>query len=152
MTTPERLRARQRRELRAIVVIGILLVGLGAAQLATYVHFKQLDQRQRSCIAQNLGGLIGSLTVRGEIASRESRAARLESRANRLESRALNQEFLPRAFAATTQTEVFEAYGAYRVQLSKVNAMRAKVDNRRQQIKVDRAGTPIPDFPAGRCE
>lgn len=151
MTTPERFKRRQQLELRGLIVLGVLLLTLGGAQLATYVHFQRVSQAQRTCLADNFSGLVASLTARGDIATRDARAARLESRANRLESRA-NNRFYRDAFASTSQADILDAYGTYRVTMSQVNEMRAKVDNRRDHIKQERAASPIPDFPEGRCD
>lgn len=152
MTTPENLKRRQQRELRGLIVVGLAVLVVGIAQLGTYIHFQRANHSQRTCIATNVGGLVTSLVARGAIAARESKATRLESKATRLESKALNIDFLPKAFAATSQAELFKAYARYRIELVQVNKMRTAVDNRRAQIAKDRDLHPIPAFPEGRCE
>lgn len=143
MTTPERLRRRQRREEILLIVLG-LLVG------ATSIYFHGQDVNQRQCFADNFTQLSSSLSGRSDIAGREARAAKLESTATRLES-AANNDFYKAAFASTSQAEVRDAYRDYQVAAAKVNRMRAKVDHRRERIAVDRAEHPIPDFPEGTC-
>lgn len=144
MTTPERLRRRQRRE-------EVLLIGLGILVGIVSIYFHGQDVKQRDCIASNFGELTSSLNTRGEIAAREARAAQLEAKATRLESKA-NNAFYKAAFSSTDTAEVFDAYGAYRVTIAQVNAMRIKVDHRRNAIAEDRADNPIPDFPRGTCD
>lgn len=127
----------------------LLLLGLAVGLVSIYFHGQ--DVKQRDCFLGKFTDLSSSLTARGEIAQREARAARLEAKATRLESKA-NNDFYKAAFASTSQAEVFDAYGAYRVALHEVNDMRMKVDHRRERIAEDRTANPIPAFPAGSCD
>ena len=144
MTTPERQRRRVRRIGWGLIILGIV-VGL----VSWYFHGQDVEQRH--CVTNTVRALTKSLDARSDIAARESRATKMEGRATRLESKA-NNDFYRQAFASSSQAEVFDAYGRYRVSLAKVNAMRAKVDNRREHIAEDRADHPIPAFPAGTCD
>lgn len=144
MTTPERLRRRQRIEGTFLVIIGILLV-------VSTLWFRHQDEQQRACFTTKFSELTSNLSARGALASREARAALQESRATRLESRA-NSDFYRQAFAATSTEDVFEAYAQYRVTLATVNEKRAKVTEKRAEIKREREANPIPDFPEGTCD
>lgn len=143
MTTPERLRRRQRIEGTFLVIIGLLLI-------VSTLWFRYQDHQQRTCLATNFGNLRSALEVRGDLANRDSRANRLETAAARIEARSLNK-FLVAAFAATDQSGVLEAYGDYRVSVMKAAEIRERVDRRREQIRKEREGTPIPAFPEGTC-
>jgi hypothetical protein len=144
MTTPERLRRRQRIEGTFIALIGIFLV-------LSSLYSRHQYSTQRDCMAVNFGQLTDSLTARADLAAREAKVSRLESEATRLESRANNQ-FYKRAFAATDRSAVFAAYGKYRVRMAEVADMRATVDRRRLHLSAKRDANPIPAFPAGTCE
>ncbi len=144
MTTPEAFRRRQRREGYALIFLGII-VSLGFGFLS------HQQRQQGDCVVKNFSNLSASLTARGGIASRESRAARIEGRATRLESKA-NNDFYKAAFSAADTADVFDAYGRYRVALAHVQTLRQQVDKRRERIATDRAQNPIPAFPEGTCE
>lgn len=144
MTTPERLRRRERRNGYALIVLGIV-IGLVS------IYFHQQDAAQRRCISEQFSKLSTALTVRGDLAKREARATHKEANAQKLESKA-NQMFYRDAFSSATQAGVFDAYGQYRVTIHAVNQERAHVQAMRERIKAARANTPIPDFPAGTCD
>lgn len=130
MTTPERLRRRQRREEILLIVLGIL-VGL------TAIYFHGQDVKQRECIAENAATLNTVLTKRGELADQESRANRAESAATR--------QLIIDAFASETRQEAFAAF-------RRAQEGWAEVDKDRQRIARQREANPIPDFPEGICD
>ena len=145
MTTPERLRRRQRREEILLILLGVV-VGL------TSIYFHGQDVKQRECISDNFSDLSASLSVRSDVAQREARAARLEAEATRLESRA-NSDFYAAVAASLGDHPAFvDAYGDYRALMREVKTTRALVDHRRERIAQDRADNPIPGFPEGTCQ
>ena len=144
MTTPERLRRRQRIE-------GVFLIIVGLAVVVSSLYFRHQDQQQRSCLTSTVGGIVDALNARGEIATRQAQVAKRESNVARLESNATRRLFRE-GFAAEDQAALFAAYGQYRITLSVVDAKRERIDEKRAQIEEDRAKNPYPDFPAGTCE
>jgi hypothetical protein len=103
MTTPERLRRRQRREGVAVIVIGVLLIFQGW-------YFQNEDQDQRDCTREQIQQLVETLEKRGGLAQRES-----DNTAS----------VLLTASEATNGDEVAEALQEYRVESAKIKAARA---------------------------
>lgn len=68
MTTPERLRRRQRIEGSLLVVIGILM-------LLQSAYFTGQDRQQQECLQKNFVALSEALDVRSELTRRETAAA-----------------------------------------------------------------------------
>lgn len=130
MTTPERLRRRQRIEGTFLLIIGVLWA------LST-LWFRYQDIEQRECLATNFGRFNDALTVRGELTEREAEATRMESQAERT--------LFADVFSSTTAAESRAAYAAYLDRLEEVDALRAEIRQARKE-------TPIPDFPAGTCD
>lgn len=130
MTTPERLRRRQRIEGWFLVVIGIGLV-------VSTIYFRHEDMDQRACQAANFEKQNQVLQARSELGTREANVARLESRATRILFRD--------GFAAKNQADLFAAYGDYRERI-------ATIDESRKKIAKERRATPVPDFPKGTCD
>ena len=130
MTTPERLRRRQRRE-------EILLILLGVAVGLVSIYFHQRDVDSRQCMAHNFSDLSSALSVRGDLAAKDSAANEAESAATR--------QLIIDAFAAKNRQEAFAAF-------HKAQEGWAKVDKQRAQIQKEREANPIPDFPAGTCD
>lgn len=151
MTTPERLRRRQRRESSFIALVGLAVLVSSLWLNSQDAAQQREDQTQRECIARNFTDLSEALNARAELAKKDARASRIEAEANRLESRA-NNEFYRGAFAATGTAEVLDAYGDYRVTMAQVAEMRSKVDRRRMHIADERERNPIPPFPVGTCD
>lgn len=129
MTTPERLRRRQRREEILLIVLGIL-VGL------TAIYFHGEDVKQRECIAENTAALNTVLTKRGELAEQESAANQAESSTTR--------KLIIDAFASDSRQEAFAAF-------KKAQDGWAEIDKDRKRIARQRDANPIPDFPEGTC-
>jgi hypothetical protein len=129
VTTPERLRRRQRREEILLIVLGIL-VGV------TAIYFHGQDVKQRECIASNTADLNSVLTKRGELAAQESRVNAAESAATR--------QLIVDAFASKDRQEAFAAF-------RKAQHGWEQVDKDRKRIVRKRAANPLPDFPAGVC-
>lgn len=130
MTTPERLRRRQRRE-------EILLILLGIVVGAVSIYFHQQDVDQRTCIASNFSSLSDALDKRGELAERESRVNAAESSATR--------RLIIDAFASDSRQEAFTAF-------RKAQRRWERVDHERARIAHQRAENPIPNFPEGTCD
>lgn len=129
MTTPERLRRRQRRE-------EILLILLGIAVGIVSVYFHGQDVKQRRCIAENTSQLNTVLSKRGELAEQESTANKAESAATR--------KLIIDAFASESREEALAAF-------AKAQERWAAVDHDRDRIARQRDENPIPDFPEGIC-
>lgn len=144
MTTPERLRRRQRIEGAFIVVIGVLLV-------VSTLWFRHQDDEQRACIGENFADMSAALEARGLLAERETDLNRREARAQFAESKA-NRVFYRDAFASTTEADIFEAYGDYRARLERIDRTRAEIKAERQAVNKERKDNPIPAFPRGACD
>ena len=102
MTTPERLRRRQRIE-------GVLLVVIGLLMLLQSVLFNAQDQRQRECLEDNFTALSNALEVRSELVSRETEAAK---RVNLAE------------LTASTDQEVVEELELYKTEIEEIQRIR----------------------------
>lgn len=68
MTTPERLRRRQRAE-------GAILILLAIFTVLQAIYFNEQDQRQRQCIHTEVANLSESLNARAELVRKESEAS-----------------------------------------------------------------------------
>lgn len=129
MTTPERLRRRQRRE-------EILLILLGIAIGIASIYFHSQDVKQRRCIASNTSELNSILTKRGELSEQEAAVNKAESTATR--------RLIIEVFASETREESFAAF-------QRAQRKWAQVDLDRERLVRQRAQNPIPDFPEGTC-
>ena len=67
MTTPERLRRRQRIEGTALILLGVFTILMS-------LYFRGEDARQRTCLTDQFHQLSETLTTRGELVSRDSRS------------------------------------------------------------------------------
>lgn len=123
MTTPERLRRRQRREGFAVIVIGLGLIfqqwyfGNRADDAA------QANAATNECIARQFSKLSAVLSARSDLAQRESNAV---------------ADVLVTAANATNGDQVAAALRRY--------------DRERRAIAKARKDNPLPKFPTGRCD
>lgn len=102
MTTPERLRRRQRRESAGIVLLAIGLVGAS-------IYFNGQDDAQRRCISTYISVQSETNTIRANILERESVATR----------RAIRD-----GLSAQTREDVDAAKRAYTRALKSIDAAR----------------------------
>ncbi len=151
MTTPERLRRRQLLELRALIILGVLLLILGVTQIVTTRYFRDQDDAQRACIADKFSALASALTVRGELSKRDGRASRVEGRASRWESMA-NQDLYDDIVTGGDAAAFAHAYARYSRRIGVVNDERARAASIRARVRTLRDENPIPAFPEGTCD
>lgn len=123
MTTPERLRRRQR-----IEGAGLLLLGIFIAAQSWYFDNRDEDNDRRlesvvSCMADNFTKFSVSINARGNLSQRDSDAV---------------AELLSTVAAAKTSEQVADALQKY--------------DTKRRAIAKDRRENPLPKFPTGRCD
>lgn len=117
MTTPERLRRRQR-FIELVLVPAVILLSCG-----TVIYNNEQNERQDECQASAFRDLSEVLTVRGELAERDS------LNVNRVIATAAN---------ATSPEPLREAFRDY--------------ETERQAITKARDENPIPPFPTGKCD
>jgi hypothetical protein len=130
MTTPERLRRRQRIE-------GAFLIFIGLGLIVSTLWFRHQDAVQRSCLFNVIAKQNDVLSTRGEIAMRDSKANAQESAATRA--------LIVTVFSGGGKDSALEAFAQAQSQWTKVDA-------KRDAIEKARANNPYPDFPEGRCE
>lgn len=130
MTTPERLRRRQRIEGTFLVIIGIFM-------LVQFQYFQDKDEAQRACLVDVVADQNAALSRRGDIASQDAAVNAEESTATRA--------LIVEAFASKTREEALAAF-------AKAQDKWAAVDKKRQQVAAARRSNPIPDFPDGTCD
>lgn len=130
MTTPERLRRRQRIEGTFLVVIGVLM-------LLQFQYFQHQDAKQRACLVDIVAEQNDAMSRRGDIASQDATVNAEESTATRT--------LIVDVFAAKSREEAQAAFAAAQEKW-------VAVDKRRQQVAAARRSNPIPDFPDGKCD
>lgn len=116
MTTPERFRRRHRIEGGVLIALAIFTILMGG-------YFRSADIAQRECVADQIGMLTESLTVRAEVAARESK----------------NQNGVILNVARADTPEEFRA------------ALNAFIKEQ-CAIDEARKSNPVPPFPAGTCD
>lgn len=130
MTTPERLRRRQRIE-------GTLLVILGVIMLIQFNYFQGQDEKQRECLFQVVQSQNQVLSLRGELARQDSEINADESAATR--------GLIVAVFAAKGKDDALAAFADAQQQWN-------AIDERRQDVRKARRENPIPDLPEGTCD
>lgn len=130
MTTPERLRRRQRIE-------GLILIAIGVFSLLQFNYFHGQDDKQRACLADVVREQNEVLTLRGDLSKQDSDINADESAATRT--------LIVKVFAAT------DSEGA-RAAFAEAQHKWADIDARRDEVTAARRANPIPDLPAGTCE
>lgn len=130
MTTPERLRRRQRIE-------GVFLVVIGVGTLLQFNYFHHQDQDQRDCLYDVIAAQNAALTARGDLAQQDSEINASESAATR--------GLIVDVFASKSSEEARDSF-------EKAVKQWAEVDDRRAEVKKKRAENPIPELPEGTCD
>jgi hypothetical protein len=133
VTTPERLRRRQRIE-------GALLILVGLAMILQGYYFGIQDRDQRECLARNFQELSTALNVRSDLVARETDATRriwstYTRAAGYLEDNPTGE--LPPKKRAKLQTELVAALLNYQSEI--------------KDITRERKENPVPPYPAGEC-
>ena len=129
MTTPERLRRRQRLESAGIAILCVFLVG-------STLYSAREDQQQNECLTDQVTKLTDSLTFRTGLTQQDSA---LNQSADRIQD-----EVILRVSEATTQAEANAAFETFR-------QSRTMIESERQRIQEERENNPVPPFPTGSC-
>lgn len=103
MTTPERLRRRQRRESAGIAVLAFALV-------ASVVYFDRLDDNRSECLSSFITNDNSTGKIRSKLVERESEATR---------------NVIREALSATSRADLVEAREVYFERLGAIDALRA---------------------------
>ena len=130
MTTPERLRRRQRFESLGIAVLCLMLVG-------STLYSAREDQQQNKCLTDQVTKLTDSLTFRTGLTQQD---AALNQSADRIQD-----EVILRVAEATTEAQADAAFDTFR-------ESRAMIETERQNIQEEREANPVPPFPTGACD
>lgn len=102
MTTPERLRRRQRFEGSALLLLGVFTILVS-------IYFRAQDVEQQRCFAAFLAADNTTSTVRSDLVERESLATRA---------------VITRALTAESREGIESAYAAYTTSLDRIDQLR----------------------------
>lgn len=122
----------------AIMVLGVLTVVQGIQARAEDKRARTEDASQRACLADNFGKLTEALTVRGDLADRESK--------NRTLSDSSQTKLIVQVFTVAKTPE-----DAKRI-FAEFNATQQKVKAEARAITASRKAHPYPPFPPGTCD
>lgn len=147
MTSPERLRRRQRIE-------GVFLICLGAFIAAQSIYFNQKDSDQQDCLETNFVNLSVALNVRADLAQDETavrkRVDKAESEIWDTYARAAGllrddpTAELPPAKQEQLQIDLVDALLNYQ-------AVSEQAEDAIVKIQLDRTRNPVPPYPVGTC-
>ena len=104
MTTPERLRRRQRRETAGIAILAFGLV-------ASTFYFKAQDNEQDECLSAFIQNQTDTSAIRSNLVERESRTTR---------------RIIKGVFTATNGQQVRAAYDKYQKAVAQIDQARAE--------------------------
>jgi hypothetical protein len=148
VTTPERLRRRQRIEGTVVALLGLFTIYLGYTNERT-------DAAQTECISRNFADFNATLSLRSDLAEKESNIARRESYVTKkvllIFAKAAGvlrddpTKELPPKQGAALQVALVERLLDYEEVIEQLR-------EERQQIRSEREKNPIPPFPEGRCD
>lgn len=133
MTTPERLRRRQMFEGAALIAVGVLM-------LVQAFYFQGQADRQRQCLADNFSELSVALSVRGNLAERET-----------AQNRQLWGIYAQAAGLLKHPEDELTPAQQRRFQVKLVDQL-AEYQRVIRGIEHRRRETPLPPFPAGVCQ
>lgn len=143
MTTPHRLRRRQRIEGTILVLLGIFTVG--------YVLYDSHEAKLRDlCMAQSFSDLGQSLTIRSDLTVK---ADKLRIRAEHLQDQAIqnNTRVVEDVSAAQDSNDVAAAFVRYKRVDEHIDNMSERLDKQVARVTAKRIKTEIPPFPTGTC-
>ena len=123
MTTPERLRARQRRESAALAVLALALAG-------SVVWFEAQDRDQRECLLSYIEADSATSKIRSNLVVKESDATR---------------DIIERVFEGETTEQRLQAYADWKVAVREVDQARGRFYGP-EQLAVA-FGAEVPDLP-----
>lgn len=123
---------------RVNLILGIAVMLLGILTVLQGIDARTEDKQQRQCLADNFGKLTTALTVRGDLADRESK--------NRTRSDQSQTGLIVDVFTVAKTRE--QALAAF----AKFQKTQKAVKTESQDIATTRKATPYPPFPPGTCD
>lgn len=134
MTTPERLRRRQRRETAAVLFVMLLTLG-------NIAYNNREEAKQRDCIVENFRDLSQALEIRADLAKRETTVSKnlwlIYAEAAGLIKDDPTKPVPPKA-AERLQRELVAGLITYKATI--------------EQVEVERTANPVPPYPVGTCD
>lgn len=162
MTTPERIRHRQR-------LLGFFIAAMGVAMLAQTWYFNHQDSQQSDCLASNFATLTRVLGIRSATTPRDTLLKKRATAASGYESAASGDIWrvylkpaeylnnhpggeLPPKRGLRIQQELVDAILHYGKVSARVEERRTRLIKKNAELDALRQSTPVPPFPEGTCK
>lgn len=144
MTTPEKLRRRQRLEIALLI---LMLTGTGL-----YGWFdSNRDEARRDCLVTTVEQLRDYQAVRDMLVSEASKLRETEDKHEKLGDR-IQSDLIRDVFEAQERTEITAAFVRFDRRDMAWTKMRNRIDRKVEANLRKRERTKVPPFPSGRCD